>query len=141
MKRGCHYRITPSLAVPTDPKSGTLLRGRYVSQETLIQIVQPAEVIDGLLQNIFQIKNVIDAIIVLVGIATMLAIVLVFALSLRLRQREIDTVFKLGCRRMTIARLMAAEIVIIIVFSSFLCVGLMTVVEYFKHDLVRMAFI
>ena len=77
----------------------------------------------------------------LVGIATMLAIVLVFALSLRLRQREIGTVFKLGCRRLTIARLMAAEIVIIIVFSSFLCVGFMTVVEYFKHDLVRMAFI
>jgi putative ABC transport system permease protein len=141
LKQGCHYRITASLAVPSDPKSGTLLRGRYVSPETLIQIVQPAEVIDGLLQNIFQIKNVIDAIIVLVGIATMLAIVLVFALSLRLRQREIDTVFKLGCRRMTIARLMAAEIFIIIVFSSFLCVGLMTVVEYFKHDLVRMAFI
>ena len=141
MKRGCHYRLTASLAVPIDPKSGTLLRGWYVSPETLIQIVQPAEVIDGLLQNIFQIKNVIDAIIVLVGIATMLAIVLVFALSLRLRQREIDTVFKLGCRRMTIARLMAAEIVIIIVFSSFLCMEFMTVVEYFKHDLVRMAFI
>ncbi len=141
MKQGGHYRLTASLAAPTDPKSGTLLRGRYVSPETLIQIVQPAEVIDGLLQNIFQIKNVIDAIIVLVGIATMLAIVLVFALALRLRQREIDTVFKLGCRRMTIARLMAAEIVIIIVFSSFLCMGFMTVVEYFKHDLVRMAFI
>jgi putative ABC transport system permease protein len=135
------YRLTASLAVPKDPKSGTLLRGRYVSQDTLIQIVQPAEVIDGLLQNIFQIKNVIDAIIVLVGIATMLAIVLIFALSLRLRQREMDTVFKLGCRRMTIARLMAAEIVLIIVFSSFLCVGFMTVVEHFKHDLVRMAFI
>jgi len=135
------YRLTGSIAVPTDPKSGTLLRGRYVSQDTLIQIVQPAEVIDGLLQNIFQIKNVIDAIIVLVGIATMLAIILVFALSLRLRQREMDTVFKLGCRRMTIARLMAAEIVIIIVCSSFLCVGFMTVVEYFKHDLVRMAVI
>jgi putative ABC transport system permease protein len=71
----------------------------------------------------------------------MLAIVLVFALSLRLRQREIDTVFKLGCRRMTIARLMAAEIVIIIVFSSFLSMGFMTIVGYFKHDLVRMAFI
>jgi putative ABC transport system permease protein len=135
------YRLTASLAVPKDPKSGTLLRGRYVSQDTLIQIVQPAEVIDGLLQNIFQIKNVIDAIIVLVGIATMLAIVLIFALSLRLRQREMDTVFKLGCRRMTIARLMAAEIVLIIVFSSFLCAGFMTVVEHFKHDLVRMAFI
>jgi len=135
------YRLTASIAVPADPKSGTLLRGRYVSQDTRTQIVQPAEVIDGLLQNIFQIKNVIDAIIVLVGIATMLAIILVFALSLRLRQREIDTMFKLGCRRMTIARLMAAEIFLIIVFSLFLCVGFMTVVNSFKHDLVRMAFI
>ncbi len=135
------YRLTASIAVPADPKSGTLLRGRYVSQDTRTQIVQPAEVIDGLLQNIFQIKNVIDAIIVLVGIATMLAIILVFALSLRLRQREIDTMFKLGCQRMTIARLMAAEIFLIIVFSSTLCVGFMTVVNSFKHDLVRMAFI
>ena len=135
------YRLTASLAVPTDPKSGTLLRGRYVSQENLVQIVQPAEVIDGLLQKIFQIKNVIDAIIVLVGMATILAITLVFALSLRLRKREIDTVFKLGCRRMTIARLMAAEIAIIIVSSGVMCVVLMTIVGYFKHDLVRMAFI
>ncbi len=135
------YRLTASIAVPADPKSGTLLRGRYVSQDTRTQIVQPAEVIDGLLQNIFQIKNVIDAIIVLVGIATMLAIILVFALSLRLRQREIDTMFKLGCQRMTIARLMAAEIFLIIVFSSTLCVGFMTVVNSSKHDLVRMAFI
>jgi len=135
------YRLTASIAVPINQKSGTLLRGRYISQDSLTQIVQPAEVIDGLLQNIFQIKNVIDAIIVLVGIATMLAIILVFALSLRLRQREIDTVFKLGCRRMTIARLMAAEIFLIIAFSSFLCVGFMTIVDYFKHDLVRMAFI
>ena len=135
------YRLTASIAVPIDPKSETILRGRYVSQNSLTQIVQPAEVIEGLLQNIFQIKNVIDAIIVLVGIATMLVIILVFALSLRLRQREIDTMFKLGCGRMTIARLMAAEILLIIVFSSFLCVGFMTVVDHFKHDLVRMAFI
>ena len=49
--------------------------------------------------------------------------------------------FKLGCRRMTIARLMAAEIVLIIMFSSFLCLGLMVVVNYFKYDLVRLAFI
>jgi hypothetical protein len=42
---------------------------------------------------------------------------------------------------MTIARLMAAEIVLIIVLSSFLCIGFMAVIEYFKHDLVRMAFI
>ena len=79
------------------------------------------DVIDGLLQNIFRIKNVLDAVIVIVGFATVLAMVLVFALSLRLRQREINTIFKLGCSRMTIARLMGAEIGMIIVMSGLLC--------------------
>jgi putative ABC transport system permease protein len=135
------YRITALIAVPTNPKSGTILRGRYVSQDTSTQIVQPAEVIDGLLQNIFQIKNVIDAVILVVGIATMLAILLVFALSLRLRQREINTIFKLGCSRLTIVRLMAAEILIIIGLSAFLCICLMITVNHVKHDIVRTAFI
>ncbi len=135
------YRLTALITVPHDSKSGTLLRGRYVSPAAATQIVQPVEVIDGLLQNIFRIKNVIDAIIMVVGLATILAILLVFALSLRLRQREIQTIFKLGCSRLTIVRLMAAEILIILVFSSVLCVGMMTVVDHFKNDLVRIAFI
>ncbi len=135
------YRFTALIAVPHDLRSGTILRGRYVSHDTATQIVQPAEVIDGLLQNIFRVKNVIDAVIFVVGIATILAILLVFTLSLRLRQREIETIFKLGCSRMTIVRLMAAEILIILVVSAILCGGLMIGVNQFKHDLVRIAFI
>jgi putative ABC transport system permease protein len=84
---------------------------------------------------------VIDAVIFFVGLATALALILVFALSLRLRQREIQTIFKLGCSRMTIARLMGAEIFIIIVSSVVLCVLMIAVVNHFSNDLVRMAFI
>ncbi len=135
------YRVTAVIALPNDTKSGTILRGRYISNEATNQIIKPADVIDGLLQNIFRIKNVIDAVILLVGFATILAIILVFALSLRLRQREIQTIFKLGCSRMTIARLMAAEIFIIIVSSTVLCALLIVVVSHFSNDLVRMAFI
>ncbi len=135
------YRVTAVIALPNDTKSGTILRGRYISNEATNQIIKPADVIDGLLQNIFRIKNVIDAVILLVGFATTLAIILVFALSLRLRQREIQTIFKLGCSRMTIARLMAAEIFIIIVSSTVLCALLIAVVNHFSNDLVRMAFI
>ena len=138
---GSKYRVTAVIALPNDTKSGTILRGRYISNEATNQIIKPADVIDGLLQNIFRIKNVIDAVILLVGFATVLAIILVFALSLRLRQREIQTIFKLGCSRMTIARLMAAEIFIIIVSSTVLCALLIVVVSHFSNDLVRMAFI
>ena len=98
-------------------------------------------VIDGLLQNIFRIKNVLDAVISVVALATILAIVLVFALSLRLRQREIQTIFKLGCRRATIARLLTAEIFIIVIISSVLCTAMIFLVSLFSNDLVRMLFI
>jgi putative ABC transport system permease protein len=135
------YPITAVIAVPYDAKAGTILRGRYLSRGETHQIIKPGEVIDSLLQNIFRIKKVLDAVISVVTLATILAIVLVFALSLRLRQREIQTIFKLGCRRMTIARLVAAEIGIIVCISGVLCAALIVTVNQFSNDLVRVLFI
>jgi putative ABC transport system permease protein len=135
------YPITAVIAVPHDTKSGTILQGRYLSKEEIHQIVRPEEVIDGLLQNIFRIKNVLDAVISVVALATVLAIFLVFALSLRLRKREIQTIFKLGCSRATIARLLTAEIFIIVLISGILCGALIFTVNSFANDLVRMLFI
>jgi putative ABC transport system permease protein len=135
------YPITAVIAVPHDAKAGTILRGRYLSGEEPHQIVRPKEVIDGLLQDIFRIKNVLDAVISLVALAMMLAIVLVFALSLRLRQKEIGTIFKLGCSRLTIVRLLAAEIFIIGMVSGALCGVSIFFVNQFANDLVRMLFI
>jgi putative ABC transport system permease protein len=135
------YPITAVIAVPYDDKSGTILRGRYLSKEETLQIVKPEEVIDGLLQNIFRIKNVLDAVISVVAFATILAIVLIFALSLRLRQREIQTIFKLGCSRMTTARLVSAEILIIVVTSGVLCGAMVFGIDQYANDLVRMLFI
>ena len=135
------YPITAVIAVPFDNKSGTILRGRYISKEAPQQIVQPAEVIEGLLQNIFRIKNVLDAVISVVALATVMAVVLVFALSLRLRQREIETIFKLGCSRMTIARLVGAEILLIVFASGVFCATLVFLVHQYANDLVRIWFI
>ena len=135
------YPITAVIAVPFDEKSGTILRGRYLSKEEPQQITRPEEVIDGLLQNIFRIKNVLDAVISVVALATILAVVLVFALSLRLRQKEIQTIFKLGCSRMTIVRLVAAEIILIGLSSDLFCGALVLLVDQYANDLVRMLFI
>jgi putative ABC transport system permease protein len=134
------YPISAVIAVPYDAKSGTILRGRYLSKEETQQIVKPEEVIEGLLQNIFRIKNVLDAVIAVVALATVLAVILVFALSLRLRQREIQTIFKMGCSRMTIAKLIGAEIMIIVVSSAALCSVMMVAVRSVSK-LVRMLFI
>ena len=136
-----NYPVTAIITVPYDTKSGTILRGRYLSGDEPLQIVRPVDVIDSLLQNIFRIKNVLDAIISVVAVAMGFAIVLVFALSLRLRQREIQTIFRLGCSRMTIARLLSAEILIIVFLSGVLCAAMVFTVEHYSSDLVRMLFI
>ena len=135
------YPITAVIAIPYDDKSGTILRGRYLSRNETLQIIKPEEVIDGLLQNIFRIKNVLDAVISVVALATILAVILVFALSLRLRQREIQTIFKLGCSRLTIARLVSSEIFIIVLTSGLLCGVMILVVNQISNGLVRMLFI
>ena len=62
------YPISAVIVDPYDDKSGTILRGRYLSKEETQQIVKPEVVIDGLLQNIFRIKNVLDAVIAVVAL-------------------------------------------------------------------------
>ena len=135
------YPITAVIAVPDDAKSGTLLRGRYLSRGETLQIVRPQEIIDGLLQTIFRIKHVLDAVVTVVAAAMLLTIVLVFYLSLRLRQSEIQTIFKLGCSRLTIARLLASEILIIALISAVFSGLCLTGVNAFAADLVRILFI
>jgi len=135
------YPLTAVIALPRDDKAAAILRGRYQNMDTRYQIVPPADVIDTLMSNIFRIRNVLDAVILFVGLATLMALVLVFALSLRLRQREIDTIFKLGCSRMTIAQLLGAEVVIIAAFSTVLCLLILLVVSHYDQQLVRELFI
>jgi len=135
------YPLSSAIVVPDNDKSGTILRGRYLAGQRPHQLVVPGTVIDGLLANIFRIKNVLDAVIFVVGIATALALTLVFALSIRLRQREISTLFRLGGSRLTIARLLIAEIAIIVTASAALCGVLLLAVDFYSGDLVRTLFI
>jgi len=135
------FPLTAVLVVPNDEKSGTILQGRYLEKETPYQIVHPNEVINTLMANIFKIRNVLDAVIMLVGTATLLALVLVFSLSLRLREQEIEVIFKLGCSKATITRLLGAEILIIVFISAVFCGGFMALVQYYDQELVRNLFI
>jgi putative ABC transport system permease protein len=135
------YPVAAVIAIPHDVRSSTILRGRYLERESANQIIVPAKVIDGLLQNIFRIKNVLDAVIVIVGAATLLALLLVFALSLRLRQRELQTIFKLGCSRATTVYLLAAEILIIGLVAGALCLAVVLIVDTQSGEIVRALFI
>lgn len=135
------FPITAVLTVPDDAKSSTILQGRYVDKNIPYQMVRPAEVIESLLATIFRIRNVLDGVVLVVGSATLLALLLVFSLSLRLREKELQTIYKLGASRSTVVRLLAGEIIIIVGLSTLMCLGIALLVNYFDHELVRRLFI
>ena len=99
--------------------------------------MKPTTVVEALLVEIFKIRNLLNVIFALVILATLIAILLIFNLSLRLRQREIETSFKLGCSRLMIGRLIAAEVAIIMVISLSLT-GVITVgLGSFRQQITR----
>ncbi len=55
--------------------------------------------------------------VITVIISTILTIALVFLLSIRLREKEIQTIFRLGCSRRAIAGFITAEIALIAILS------------------------
>jgi putative ABC transport system permease protein len=135
------YPLTAVLVVPDDARAGTILRGRYLDAAADYQVVKPDTVIDGLLQNIFRIKTVIDGVIVIVGLATGLAVLLVFLLSMRLRQREIETITRIGCSRFAVLQLLVAEILIVIILSGLIVTATVACVDTYASDLVRLLII
>ena len=125
------YPLTALILMPFSEKSGTLLQGEYIMNEASNkQIVVPDKVITEMLQNVFKIKTILDGVILFMGVATLLALILVFSLSMKLRQREMTTVFKMGSSRNLISRLFLAEILIIVGISALLNLTLLGVTRY-----------
>jgi putative ABC transport system permease protein len=104
------FPLSAVIPVPKDEKSATLLRGRYQGPEATVQILAARSVVEELLGLVFRIKRFFDANAVLVGVATGLFLLLVVLLSLRLRRPEMETLFRLGCARGLIAKLVALEL-------------------------------
>ena len=69
---------------------------------------------------VFRVKQFFDANAILIAISTALLLLLVVLLSLKLRQREMDTMFKLGCSRGTILLLQVGEMAIVFLVSAVL---------------------
>lgn len=131
------FPLTAVLPVPRDERSATILRGRYLDDSAAYQVSVPDTVIAGLLNTIFRIKQVLDGAIAVVGLATLLALVLVFSLSMRLRQRELDTVFRIGGSRRVVFQLVVAEIVIILSLGAVVCAMILVGVDQYGPQLVR----
>ena len=56
------FPVSVVLVVPHDARSATILQGRYLDPETRAQLVRPAEVMQALVDRLFRIRAVLDAV-------------------------------------------------------------------------------
>lgn len=129
------FPISAAIVIANDHKAETILLGRYQSHPGSIQLIRPKQVVQQLILSIFRIKKVLDSVVLTVGVSTLLTIVLVFILSVRLRAKEIQTIFRLGCSRMAIGGFIAAEIVIIAAISITLAGMLLSLAGFYSDKL------
>ena len=108
------YPLSAVLIAPYDQRSATILRGRYLDPEVPLQIVAPPVVVGGLVDRIFRIKSLLDAVTLIVGVAAFSAIALALYLGWRLRAPEMATARRIGAGRWTILRLAASEIFLLL---------------------------
>ena len=104
------FPVSAVLPVAKDERAAALLRGRYQGAEATVQILESRSVVEELLGLVFRIKRFFDANAALVAAATALFLLLIVMLSLRLRRPEMDTMFRLGCARGLMARLVTVEL-------------------------------
>ncbi|MGO8698940.1 MAG: metal ABC transporter solute-binding protein, Zn/Mn family [Limisphaerales bacterium] len=108
------FPVTAIIVAPRDVKSATILRGRYEDPKAVVQLLIPRQVIAETFDLVFRVKRFFDAQALLVGGAMALLLALVVLLSLRLRQGEVETMYKIGCARRTIFGMLAAEIMVLL---------------------------
>ncbi len=112
------FPATAAIVVPNDTRSATILKGRYLDTEGATQLIEPAIVIQRLVDRIFRIKTLLDVVTAIIAMAALAAIGLAVFLSYRLRAGEIATAVKLGARRGMVLRLLAAETVTLLLISG-----------------------
>jgi len=112
------------IVVPNDTRSETILKGRFLDGESPTQLIEPAGVIQGLVDRIFRIKSLLDVVTAIIAVAAVAAVGLAVFLSYRLRAREIATAVKLGAQKGMVLRLLAAETVtLLLIAASIAAVG------------------
>ncbi len=131
------FPVDAVIAVPRDRKSGILLRGRYQEQETAVQMLVPLKIIEELLDTVFVVRDYVALAGAGVAIVAFGIMALVFALSIRLRKREIETIRKIGGARQRLLGVLSAEIVIVVTAGVGLAALLTGVMSHFGELLVR----
>jgi len=131
------HPLSAVIAVPRDEKARVLLMGRFEGGDETVQVVRPAGVMDELLDTVLTVRSYVVAAMRSVAVATLATAALVFMLSLRLRQREVETLVKIGAARGSIAVLLASEVVFVLAAAALVASVLTLAVRHFGDAAIR----
>ena len=109
--------ITAVLLRARSDEAQTVLEGRLASERDL-QLLVPSAVLGEIREFVFRLKQVFDANVLLVLVATVLMLALVVVLSVRVRSREFETLMRLGASRRWIAALVGIEYFLLAAFGA-----------------------
>ena len=70
----------------------------YASTASLVMLVQPLGVIQGVLDSVLRVRNLVLAGLLLVTAACLLLVIFIFSLTFRLRHSEFDSLARLELR-------------------------------------------
>lgn len=105
------------IVIPNSTKDATILKARYKQSETR-QMLVPSKVIGELISILFKIKQFFDANFAFIIIVAVMFTMIIIALSVRIRQHEMNTMFKIGCSRATILEIFMIEWTILLLSAS-----------------------
>ncbi|MFO0941272.1 MAG: FtsX-like permease family protein [Pirellulales bacterium] len=114
--------ITAIIAMTDSEKSTTLLQGKYIDSSQPYQAIRPVEVIAELMEVVSRVRGLFEIGIISLFVAAVLLMSLVMLLSIRLRERELRTMYLLGCTRMKMLQIVATELGLILLVSTCLSI-------------------
>ena len=132
------YPLTAIIAVPESARSGVILLGRYEGADQVAQILRPVQVMDELLETILTIQSYVLAAVAVLAVATLATAALVFWLGVRLRRRELETLWKIGGSRSAVAGVLVSEVVVVLVLAAATAAGLTALTSRFGSAAIRM---
>ncbi len=119
------FPLHAAIVVPQDERARTLLLGRYLEGDRPVQLVAPGAVVDDLVETLFSVRDAVLVVSIGLGLATAATAALVFALSIRVRRAEIESMRRMGVTRRRLHAILATEILAVLLMAGLLA-GLLT---------------
>jgi len=122
--------VSVAVYFPASTKAGTITRARANVSPNL-QMVSASEVIVELMSYVFRVRTLLDGLFALMATCTGLLVALIALLTARIREKEFQTLHRLGCGRSLAAQMLGAELLMIggagvAIASGLLCVVLVS---------------